>query len=224
MSGVLPSLWHSAGAVSSTASITASLADFATSVVGGLGLAGIFVLMLLDCACIPIPSEVTMLFGGFAVSRGDYSLIAVIIAGVLGNLVGSWLAYGVGRYGSDRLLNRRGGRLLLHGNALERSQRWFERYGAASVFFSRMLPLVRTFISLPAGFARMEFWRFTVFTLLGCIPWVAGLAILGDAVGRNWTQWKDHLHYVDYAVVGLAAVAIAVLVARQAQRRLRQAG
>lgn len=201
-----------------TASITGSLADFATSVVNSLGLPGIFVLMLLDCACIPIPSEVTMLFAGFGVSSGHWSLPAVIAAGTLGNLVGSWIAYAVGFYGSDRLLAR-GSRLLGHRGAVERAQLWFDRYGSLSVFLSRMLPLVRTFISLPAGFGRMPIGRFTVYTLLGCLPWVAGLAIVGDIVGHNWTKWRDSFHYVDYAVVAVAAVAVVVILVRWARRR-----
>jgi membrane protein DedA with SNARE-associated domain len=187
------------------ASIIQTLAQFATSVVSDLGLIGIFVLMLLDCACVPIPSEVTMLFAGFGVSQGDFSLPAIVAAGTLGNLVGSWIAYGVGIYGSERLLQGRAPRLLLHEHALQRAHRWFARYGSASVFVSRMLPLVRTFISLPAGIARMPLRRFSLFTLLGCLPWVLGLAVLGNVVGRNWTHWRDHLRYVDYAVLAVAA-------------------
>jgi membrane protein DedA with SNARE-associated domain len=206
------------------ASITGSLATFATNTVSDLGLAGIFVLMLLDCACIPIPSEVTMLFAGFGVSQGHYSLPEIVIAGTLGNLVGSWIAYGVGYFGRERILERshgRAGRILTHGGALDRAQTWFDRYGAISVFLGRMLPLVRTFISLPAGFARMPFWRFTLFTLLGCIPWVLALGALGDGVGSNWTQWKDHLRYVDYAVVAAAAVGISLLFAKWVRQRQR---
>lgn len=202
-----------------TASVTSGLATFATNVVHDLGLVGIFVLMLLDCACIPIPSEVTMLFAGFGVSQGDYSLPAIVVAGVLGNLAGSWLAYGVGFYGSGKLLERRDRRLLLHEGALERARLWFDRYGPVSVLLARMLPLVRTFISLPAGVGRMSFGRFSLFTLLGCIPWVLGWAAIGDAVGRNWTQWRDQLHYVDYAVVAIAVVIATVLIARWMRRR-----
>jgi membrane protein DedA with SNARE-associated domain len=109
---------------------------------------------------------------------------------------------------------RRGSALLLHGGSLDRAQRWFDRYGSASVFFTRMLPLAGTFISLPAGFARMPFGRFTVFTLLGCIPWVLAWALVGDAVGSNWAHVKDQLVYADYAVLALAAAAAAWLTVR----------
>jgi membrane protein DedA with SNARE-associated domain len=202
-----------------TASITAALTDFAVRVVGDLGLAGVFVLMLLDGCCIPIPSEATLLFAGFGVSQGRYGLLAVVVAGTLGNVVGSQLAYGLGRWGRSGLLER-GGRGW-HGAALARSQDWFDRYGRSSVFFGRLLPLVRTFISLPAGIARMPFGSFTTLTVLGCLPWVLALSLLGDAVGHNWMQWKDHLSYVDYAVVGLA---IAALVAWLISRARRAAG
>lgn len=205
-------------------SITGGLTNFATSLVTDLGLVGIFTLMLLDSACIPIPSEVTMMFAGFGVAQGHYNLAAIVIAGTLGNLIGSQLAYAVGYYGSGWLDNRVARRLFLHERSLGRARQWFERYGSASVFFARMLPLVRTFISLPAGFGRMPFWRFSLFTLLGCIPWVLAWALIGDAVGQNWTHWKDHLVYADYAVLALAAAGITWLVVRWRQRRTQTAG
>src|SRR5690242_13702442 len=128
----------------------------ATDFIGSTGLPAVFLLMVLESACIPIPSEAVMLFAGFSVSNGDLTLIGIIVAGVLGNLVGSWIAYAVGYYGRLDLLetNR-----LIHVNPkhLKWADDWFERYGSATVFFSRMLPIVRTFISLPAGVARMPF-------------------------------------------------------------------
>ena len=224
MTGALAQLPpHLLAVIVPVASITGSLADLATTVVSDLGLLGIFVLMLVESACIPIPSEVTMLFAGFGVSQGKHGLAAIVVAGTLGNLVGSWLAYAVGFYGGGRLLNRRAGRLLTHGNGLERAQRWFDRYGSASVLLARMLPFVRTFISLPAGIARMKFGRFSLFTLLGCIPWVLALAALGDVAGHNWTHWQEHLRYVDYAVLGIAVAAASLLIGRWHHRRSRKA-
>ncbi|MGZ4187490.1 MAG: DedA family protein [Solirubrobacteraceae bacterium] len=206
-----------------TASITAALTDFAVRVVGDLGLAGVFVLMLLDGCCVPIPSEATLLFAGFGVSQGRYGLLAVVVAGTLGNVVGSQLAYGIGRWGRSGPLARRGSGW--HATALARSQDWFDRYGRSSVFFGRLMPLVRTFISLPAGIARMPFGTFTLLTVLGCLPWVLALALLGDAVGHNWKQWKDHLSYVDYAVVAVAiGAAIAWLVTRARRSGTRRRG
>lgn len=202
------------------ASITDRLAEFATNVVGDLGLAGIFALMVAESACIPVPSEATMLFAGFNVDKGDYSLVAVVVAGVLGNLVGSWIAYAVGYYGRLELLERHRW-LRVNPHHLAVAERWFERWGAAAVFFSRMLPIVRTFISLPAGVARMPFWRFTGLTLLGCVPWVLLLAFIGKQVGENWETWKNHLHYVDYTVAALIVVGIVVLAVRWWRNRGR---
>jgi membrane protein DedA with SNARE-associated domain len=201
------------------AAITDRLVDFATNVVGDLGLGGIFVLMLLESACIPVPSEATMLFAGFAVHNGHYSLFAAVAAGVVGNLVGSWIAYAVGYWGRVDLIEKHGHRLFIKQHHLEWADRWFQRYGDATVFFTRMLPIVRTFISLPAGVARMPFWRFTVLTLLGCIPWVFLLTFIGKQAGDNWHKWKDSLHYVDYAVAALIVIGIVYLVIRNRRSR-----
>lgn len=204
------------------ASITEPLVNFATNVVSDLGLPGVFVLMFLESACIPIPSEATMLFAGFGVSKGDYSLLAVTLTGALANLAGSWLAYAVGYFGRIELVERHGNKLHIKKRHLDWADRWFERHGEATVFFTRMLPIIRTFISLPAGVARMPFWRFSLFTFLGCLPWVFALAFIGKQAGDNWTKWKDSLHYVDYAVAVLIVVGIAYLLIRR--RRDRDAG
>ncbi|MGB2710620.1 MAG: DedA family protein [Conexibacter sp.] len=190
------------------ASITEPLVNLATDVVEQLGLAGVFVLMVLESACIPIPSEATMLFAGFNVSHEKYSLLAATLVGASANLVGSWIAYAVGYYGRIELIEKHGKKLHISPQQLERADRWFERYGSAAVFFTRMLPIVRTFISLPAGVARMPFARFSVLTFLGCLPWVFMLTFIGKQAGDNWADWKDSLHYVDYAVA-VAIVAIA---------------
>jgi membrane protein DedA with SNARE-associated domain len=201
------------------ASITESLANTATSVVGDLGLAGIFVLMLLESACIPIPSEATMLFAGFNVANGHYSLFAITVAGVLGNLAGSWIAYGVGYYGRVELLEKHGRWLHISPRELARADRWFARYGSVTVLVTRVMPLVRTFISLPAGVARMPFWRFSVLTLVGCIPWVFALGLVGRLTKSNWTDVKHALSYVDYVVVAGVVVGIVYLVLRRRRRR-----
>src|SRR4051794_18651894 len=204
------------------ASLTDPLAQFATDVVDQLGLPGIFVLMLLESACIPIPSEATMLFAGFNVASGEFSLFAAVATGVVANVVGSWIAYAVGYYGRIDILEKHGRKLHIKPAHLEWADRWFQRHGDATVFFTRMLPVIRTFISLPAGVARMPFWRFSALTLAGCVPWVLLLAFIGKQVGANWTQWKDSLHYVDYAVVALVVVGVAYLVVRNRRARARR--
>ena len=205
------------------ASVTDKLVTFATNVVGDLGLAGIFVLMLLESACIPIPSEATMLFAGFNVHNGDYSLLAVTVAGVAGNVVGSWIAYAVGYFGRIDLLEKHGRALHVKPQHLAWADRWFQRHGDATVFFTRMLPIIRTFISLPAGVAKMPFWRFTVMTVAGCLPWVFLLAFIGKQAGANWEDWKNSLHYVDYAVLAAVVVGIGYIVVKARRDRRRAA-
>jgi membrane protein DedA with SNARE-associated domain len=190
------------------ASLTDPIVQFAVDTVDALGLPGVFVLMLLESACIPVPSEATMLFAGFNVANGEYSLAAATTAGVLGNLVGSWIAYWVGYAGRIDILEKHGRKLHIKKSHLEWADRWFERHGDATVFFTRMLPIIRTFISLPAGVARMPFWRFTVLTVAGCIPWVLLLALIGRAAGDNWEDWKHYLEYFDYAVAAAIVAAI----------------
>jgi membrane protein DedA with SNARE-associated domain len=159
-----------------------------------------------------------MLFAGFNVSEGHYSLVLVVLVGTLANLTGSWLAYAVGYYGRVDLIEKHGHRLFIKPHHMHAADRWFERHGDATVFFTRMMPVVRTFISLPAGAARMPFIRFSVLTFLGCLPWVFALAFVGKQVGANWTDWKDQLHYVDYAFAAAILAAIAYVVVRRLRR------
>jgi membrane protein DedA with SNARE-associated domain len=196
------------------ADILSPLVDAATNVIDALGLPGVFLLMTAESACIPIPSEAIMLFAGFNVSEGNMTLFGIVVAGVLGNVVGSLIAYAVGYYGRLELLDRN---RLIHVNRrhVEWADRWFQRHGSATVFFTRMLPIIRTFISLPAGVARMPIGRFVLFTLAGSIPWVLMLAIVGREVGERWDEWRDNLHYVDYAVIAAAVVAIIYLIVRR---------
>jgi membrane protein DedA with SNARE-associated domain len=196
------------------ADILSPVVDAATSVIDSLGLPGVFLLMTAESACVPIPSEAIMLFAGFNVAQGNMTLFGIVAAGVLGNLAGSLIAYAVGYYGRLELLERN---RLIHVNRrhLEQADRWFQRHGSATVFFTRMLPIIRTFISLPAGIARMPIGRFVVFTLAGCIPWVLMLAIVGREVGDRWDEWRNNLHYLDYAVVAAIVVGIAYLIVRR---------
>ena len=198
--------------------ITAPLVNFATYQIGSYGLLAVLLLMILESACIPVPSEAIMLYGGFLVSRGEESLVLMVGAGVAGNVIGSVLAYWAGRAkGREWVL--RWHWLHVTPKRLDNADRWFQRYGAWAVLVSRCLPIIRTFISLPAGIARMPFWRFTILTLVGCIPWVLMLTLAGRAVGDNWEDLQKQLHVVDYALV-LAIIAGAVwLVVRQRRRR-----
>ena len=194
----------------------ASVTDFvlnpvinvATEFISSAGLPVVFVLMALESACVPIPSEAIMLFAGFAVSKGELTLVGIVGAGVLGNLVGSWIGYAIGYFGRVDLLERN---RLFHVSParLAQVEGWFERNGSATVFFSRMLPLVRTFVSVPAGVARMPLGRFSLLTTLGSIPWVLALALLGRSVGDNWEEWRHYLGYLDYVILAAAVIGIA---------------
>jgi membrane protein DedA with SNARE-associated domain len=205
-----------------TASITGPIVDAATEFIDSVGEIGVFLLMTLESACIPVPSEAIMLFAGFNVSTGDMTLLAVIVAGVAGNVLGSAIAYAAGYYGRIELLDRN---RLIHINKrhLEQADRWFERHGDATVFFARMLPIIRTFISLPAGVARMPFGRFLLLTTLGCIPWVTALALVGREVGDNWEDWRHNLEYIDYAVGAAIVAGVIYLLIRRRRNPARSA-
>ncbi|MEX2106410.1 MAG: DedA family protein [Solirubrobacterales bacterium] len=185
-----------------------------TDFISAAGLPAVFVLMTLESACIPVPSEAIMLFAGFSVSEGDLTLFGVVATGVLGNVVGSWIAYGIGYFGRIDLLEKN---KLIHISPkhLKWADDWFARYGAATVFFSRMLPIVRTFISLPAGVAKMPFWRFTAYTLAGCVPWVLMLTLIGRSVGANWEDWRHKLGYLDYVVLAAIVVGVVYLIVKR---------
>jgi membrane protein DedA with SNARE-associated domain len=174
-----------------------SLTHHLQTFIASHGLAAVFVLMVLESACIPVPSEVTMIYAGYLVSQGDMVFWQAVVVGSFANLVGSWIAWAAGAYGVDAVWLRSG-----HTRArIDQAQRWFERYGTRVVFFSRMLPVIRTFISLPAGIARMPLGRFTVLTFVGCLPWCLMLVGIGDAAGANWDTWHHRLGYLDYVVV-----------------------
>ena len=201
------------------ASITAGLVNVCTSVIGSIGLFGIFVLMTADSALIPIPSEATMLFAGFGVATGRYSLFAITLMGVLGSLVGSWIAYAIGYYGRLELLQKHGRVLHVSPAALQRVDRWFSRYGSITVLVARVLPLARTYVSLPAGVGRVPFWRFTVLTVIGSIPWVFFLGLAGKLVKHNWRNWEHYIGYLDYVVVAAVVIGVVYLLVRWRRNR-----
>jgi membrane protein DedA with SNARE-associated domain len=196
-----------------------SLIDWMTRVIGDHGFPAILGLMTLESACIPIPSEVIQLFAGYLVSQDRMSLFAAVSAGVLGNLIGSWIAWSVGYWGGAPFIERWGRYIHVTPARMARAERWFDRHGEVTVLVGRCVPLVRTFISLPAGVARMPFWRFTLFTLIGCVPWVLGLTLLGVQVGPAWERWRHRLEYLDYIVAAVIVIGIVYLYVRARRRR-----
>jgi membrane protein DedA with SNARE-associated domain len=204
-------------------SVTGPLVDLATNVIGSLGLAGVAFLCA-TTAVVGMPgTEPVMLLAGFNVYQGHLSLVGIIIAGVVGDMVGASIAYAIGYYGRRELLERHGARLHVNPQKLDRAHRWSERHGAPVIFFSRMIPLVRAAFPYAAGVAEMPFVSFAVSALLGSIIWITGLGVLGRAVGSNWSAWRHHLEYVDYAVVGLIVLAIAYLVIKRVRSRRKPA-
>ena len=179
---------------------------------------GVFVLMLLESACIPIPSEVTMLVAGYVAQRpGEFSkFVPVIVLGVVGNLAGSLLSYWVGRAGGRPLITRWGKYVFLREHDVDRAERWFAKYGQSAVFFSRLLPVVRTFISLPAGVAEMPVARFSIYTTLGCVPWVVLITWAGYLLGA---QWEKVVKYFTVATIVIAVVVVAWIVRGLVRRR-----
>jgi membrane protein DedA with SNARE-associated domain len=189
------------------------------------GYLAVFVLMLAESACIPVPSELIMLLGGAlaagAVPGAHPSLVGIIIAGVLGNVAGSYVAWAVGRYAGQAAVRRWGRRVGIREGEIDRSTAWFERHGNAAVLVGRVIPVVRTFISLPAGFAAMPPVRFGVYTTLGCIPWTAALGIAGYALGANWQSVANGFHGPTYAIAGILVAAVVVAVAVRVRRGRR---
>jgi membrane protein DedA with SNARE-associated domain len=205
------------------ASVTDSLVTFATHVIRDLGLGGIFLLVAADSLGIPIAAAAILLFAGFDVSTGHLSLVGVILAGTLGDLAGSLIAYAIGATGGHELLERHGRKLHITPAKLELAHRWFERRGPIVIAVGRLLPFVRTYIAYPAGVARMDIRRFAAATVAGGAVLSVAWALVGQAVGGSWTKWRHALGYVDVAVVGLLVLTAAWLCVRWYRTRGRPA-
>lgn len=198
--------------------MTEVLVRLITENIAAWGYAGIFFLMVLESACLPVPSEIIMVFGGFLVFQGKLALWPVVLAGTVGNLVGSWIAYYIGKRGGRPLLLRYGKYLLISEAKLEAADRFFQRSGSAAVFFGRLLPVVRTFISLPAGVAEMSITKFSAYTFFGSLPWSLLLAYIGISLGANWRDIIEIFHRIDYLVVLAALVTVVSLLMLRRRR------
>ena len=183
------------------------------------GYIAIFLLMLAESACIPFPSEVTMLVGGWYSADGTLNFFWVGAAGVIGNVVGSWAAYAAGRWKGRELLDRYGKYVLIRSHDIDKAEIWWERHGEAATFFGRLLPVIRTFISLPAGIARMPFGKFTLYTFLGCIPWTYALTYLGVVVEDNWERVFEYFDIPTLVIGGLLVTAAGVWYLRRRRER-----
>jgi membrane protein DedA with SNARE-associated domain len=205
------------------ASVTDSLATFATHVVQHLGYAGVTLLITMSQLVIVPGTEVTMLFAGFNVDTGHLTLVGIILAGFIGDLLGASIAYAIGYYGLHEVLARRGP-LHIDDAKIEQASRWFDRWGPPVVAVSRCIPVFRSAPIYAAGVVKMPFGRFFVFSAIGSAVWITGLALIGKAVGHQWPTWKHHLQYVDYAVVVLIVIGIGWFLVRyfRARRNTQQ--
>jgi membrane protein DedA with SNARE-associated domain len=196
--------------------IIETLSDFIISVIEQLGYAGVFVGMTLESAGLPIPSEVIMPFAGYVVWKGGLTLIGITLAGTLGCLAGSLIAYYIGLWGGRPLLERYGKYVLIRKHELDLADKWFGKYGDIAVFVSRLLPVVRTYISFPAGIVKMDVKKFSLYTVLGSLLWCFGLAYIGVLLGPHWVDIEGLFRYLDIAViVGIIALVAYLIYHRE---------
>jgi len=203
------------------------LSGFIVAVISALGYSGVVLLMAIESACIPLPSEVIMPFSGYLIYTGRFNIWWVAVAGALGCVLGSLIAYWVGMYGGRPLIEKYGRFVLISHRDLDLADRWFAHYGEVIVFASRLLPVIRTFIAFPAGVARMNLPRFIIYTFLGSFPWCLGLAYVGQKLGEQWDKndtLKSWFHRFDFVIVIIGVLAVAWWVRRHLReaRRHRQ--
>ena len=191
------------------------LSNFVIHTIQSIGYFGIFLLMTLESACIPIPSEVIMPFSGFLVTLGKFNFIWVVLIGSIGNLAGSLLAYWVGAVGGRPLVEKYGKYILVHTSELDHADKWFKKSGDFTVFTSRLLPVVRTFISLPAGISKMPIWKFIIYTFLGSLPFNLALTYIGYVLGQNWSSIRTYFHRFDIIILILIILGIIYWIIRQ---------
>jgi len=194
------------------ANFLALLSAFIIAVISALGYPGIVLLMAIESACIPLPSEIILPFSGYLAFTGQFSLVWVATAGAVGCNAGSIVAYTAGLWGGRPFLLRYGKYVLISRREMDLADRWFARYGQWTVFFARLLPVIRTFIALPAGIARMDFWKFNLYTFLGSWPWCYALAWAGYKLGAHWPELREYFHQFDYAIGALLVLGAVIYI------------
>ena len=180
--------------------LIAELGSFVITMISKFGYTGILITMAIESACIPLPSEIIMPFSGYLVSTGQFSMLGVTMAGAIGNVLGSLVAYYVGVWGGRPFVERYGSYFLVSRRDLEMADRWFLKYGEAAVLISRMLPVIRTFISLPAGIVRMNVLKFILVSFIGAVPWCYLLAYIGLKLGERWDGLREYFHHLDVVI------------------------
>ncbi len=210
-----------------TEKILAFLIPYVTGIISHVGYAGIALLMAIESACVPLPSEIIMPFAGYLVYTGRFQLLWVATAGAIGCNIGSAIAYWIGAYGGRPMVERFGSYVLLNRRDLDRTTAFFDRHGAIAVLVGRLLPVVRTFIALPAGIARMPQLRFHIYTFVGSWPWCFALAYAGAKLGSAWNtdpRLKNILHRADAAIIALLGIAFVWFVWTHWKHRVREQG
>lgn len=197
------------------------LAKFVVMIISFTGYSGIFLLMALESCGIPMPSEVIMPFSGFLVATGNMNFWMVVLMGTLGNLGGSLLAYWIGYKGGRPLIEKYGKYILISHHDLDLADNWFNKYGNLTVFFGRLLPVIRTYISFPAGIAKMDLKKFSFYTFIGAFPWCVIFTWLGVKMGNNWELIKTKLHNFDLAMAVLVIIAVLWYIWRHLKNRKR---
>jgi membrane protein DedA with SNARE-associated domain len=195
------------------------LANIVVGIIGATGYVGVFGLMLVESCGIPMPSEVIMPFSGFLVVSGQLGFWQIVFLGALGNLVGSLLAYWIGAAGGRPFFEKYGKYMLIHRRDLDLADRWFLKYGEATVFFGRLLPVIRTYISFPAGIAKMNLKKFSFYTFAGALPWCLLFAYLGVKMGNNWEMIREKLHNFDVAMAVLVVILVGLYVWRHIKNK-----
>jgi membrane protein DedA with SNARE-associated domain len=194
--------------------IIAILATWIMSVISSMGYGGIVLLMAIESACIPLPSEIIMPFAGFLVSKGEMTLFAIALAGAIGCVVGSIPAYYLGMFGGRPLVEKYGKYVLISHKDLDMADRWFAQHGEIIIFIARLLPAVRTFIAFPAGVARMDMKKFIIYTFVGSFIWCWVLGYVGMKMGENWESLKVYFHEFHYVITVAGAIFVVWYVRR----------
>lgn len=197
------------------------LAGFIIGTISRLGYGGVVLLMAIESACIPLPSEIIMPFSGYLVSTGEMNLWLVGLAGAVGCVLGSIVAYYAGAWGGRPFIEKYGKYILISHHDLDLADRWFQRHGDITIFVGRLLPVIRTFIAFPAGVARMNLWRFNLYTFVGSYIWSVGLAWIGMKLGEHWNTLGVYFHRFDAAIGVILLVAVVWYVRRHLQHMKR---
>lgn len=201
--------------------ILLAVTNFVINIISSLGYPGVALLMAIESAAIPLPSEVIMPFSGFLVSQGRFTLHGIALAGALGSVFGSWVTYFLGKYGGRPLIRRYGRFVLINEHDLELVDKFFARFGNWATFLGRMLPIVRTYISIPAGIARANFWPFTLACFIGSYLWSFFLGWIGFKLGENWESIRGYFHRIDWVIGVLIVVGVIWWVRRHVRNRIK---